>query len=260
VLSIRVEGEFLESYWSGDNRAILPSDTLRRHAMAERAANPATDPIALVEPIARRILAANPALERVSIDAVGQRWVRRGRHTFTSGGLSETAHISIGRDGAITRTGGVTGVQLLSTTGSAFTGFMRDELTVQTESLDRPLCGTLDATWTWAEDSHFSPAVGNDDIAERLIDACADRPSNAVQELLASAARTVLEQTNGLTAISMRFASLPIAANVFDGDPASHQSHEVGTGPLGVTEVTITRAHAVAAPSGTKSSDSEFMQ
>ncbi len=241
TLSIRVEGQFLASYLSGDNSAVLPSDTLRRHALAERARNPTSDPLDFVEAIARRILDANPALTIVKVMADARRWTALGRHTLTASPWMETVQVSAGRDGHVDRQGGVTGVQLLTTTGSAFTGFMRDDLTVQAESSDRPLCGSLDATWVYGPARSTSDPMVESDTIDRLLAACTDKPSNAIQELLTAAARIVLEQTPELETISLRFAALPISTNVFDDPNARQQTYEIGGGPIGVTAVTLAR-------------------
>jgi len=247
-LSIDVSGDFLESYREGDNRRILPSDTLRRHALAACAASPVAGAAELVAEIGRRVLAANDAFGAVTVHAEHEAWDAGGRLSFVrvAGGCASRA--TIRRAGAgfeIDASGSIRGLELLSTRGSAFAGFLRDALTTQTDAADRPLCGELDATWTHAAgaDAPTEP----ERVAEHLIDACADRSSNAIQQLLTAVAAEVLRRVADLSSISLRFAGLPIVpipAELLPPDlraSTAPRCFEIGTGPVGISEVTLAR-------------------
>jgi urate oxidase len=241
-VSVRVEGDFLASYVAGDNAAILPSDTLRRHALAAADADPAGAIEALLAALADRILAANPALIRVVASAETREWRRIGDHSFVLGPWRGSADARLDRTGVARLRGGVRGLELLSTTGSGFTGFMRDDLTTQAEASDRPLCGTLDADWTYREGRR--PAAGSAaTIVGRLTAAFADRPSNAVQQLLTDIGRDVLGTSGELATISLHFESIP-AAPIPAGlsAPGAGSAHELGVGAVGATDVALRRA------------------
>jgi urate oxidase len=126
--------------------------------------------------------------------------------------------------------GGVRGLRLLMTTGSAFTGFRRDALTTQHAAADRPLAGALDADWTFG-----AAPLPADEMVNALLESFADRPSNAVQQLLTEVGGAVLERWASLSTLGLRFESLPVTA-VGDG-----AAYEVGGGPLGVTSVVLRR-------------------
>jgi urate oxidase len=241
-LGVHVEGAFLASYRSGDNAAILPSDTLRRHALAACDENPTGTVEALLAGIATRILEANSALSGVAATAQTRQWQRIGDHSFVLAPWRASAEARSTRAGPVRLRGGASGLQLLTTTGSGFTGFMRDEVTTQAEASDRPLCGTLDADWAYVADRQ--PAAGlTDKIVGRLVSAFADRTSNAVQQLLTEIGGEVLEATAELASITLHFDSVPAVPipSVLSALDAGN-AHEIGVGPVGVTDVVLRRA------------------
>lgn len=245
TLSISVTGDFLESYSAGDNRAVLPSDTLRRHALAEidRHASEAGvsgsfgSVAGVLASIGRRILASNDALGSVTLDAIETPWVRRGATAFVRASWSETVHVVVERSGESV-SGGIVGLELLTTGGSSFTGFMRDALTAQSDAHDRALVGTLDATWNVAGTAVPVPAG----MVTRIVEAIGERASNGIQQLLHDAAAAVLAATSEIDAISLRFASQALsqipAELAFADSPSTF---ELGNGAVGVTEVALRR-------------------
>jgi urate oxidase len=240
-LGVHIEGEFLASYRSGDNTAILPSDTLRRHALAESEENPAGALEALLTGIATRILDANPALTAVAATAHTRQWLRLGDHSFARAHWRASAEARLTRGAPVRLRGGARGLELLTTTGSGFTGFMRDELTIQAEASDRPLCGTLDANWTYVAERQ--PKAGlTEEIVAGLLSAFADRPSNAVQQLLTEIGTAVLAATAELATIELHFESIPAAPiPTALSARAAGTAHEIGVGAVGVTDVVLRR-------------------
>jgi urate oxidase len=242
LLAVHVEGDFLASYRSGDNAAILPSDTLRRHAIAASDALPDGAVEALLAMIADRILDANAALSSAVVTAETRQWQRVGDHSFLLGPWRATAEARLTRGEAVRLSGGARGLGLLSTAGSAFTGFMRDELTTQVDAADRPLCGTLDADWTYLAGVQPASRLA-EKIVGRLLAAFADRPSNAVQELLTAVGGELLAATAELASIELNFdsvAAAPIPAAL--SATLAGNAHEIGGGAVGVTRVVLRRA------------------
>jgi urate oxidase len=233
TLSIDVSGELTESYAYGDNTGILPSDTLRRHALAAFGAQPAIPNGDLLATVGDHILAAADGLDSVSLATESRSWRRLGRHTFAAEGPRLITAATVTRQAPPVHAGGLRDVELLSTTGSSFTGFLRDPLTVQLDAVDRPLSGTLDADWTWA-----GAAQPTELIADALLAAFADRRSNAIQQLLTATARAVLDANAGLDRLQLRFDSLPITPLPAE---LAGAGFEIGAGPLGVTAVTLSR-------------------
>lgn len=228
TLSVEVAGALGASFRRGDNADVLPSDSLRRHALVELAGHPGHATDEQLAAVGARILGAAPALDTVAVAAESQAWQPVGQHTFTAGGRLQTA-VTTHRGGRLAATGRLHGLHVLMTAGSSFTGFLRDELTVQTGVTDRPLLGELEADWTG---DGTRPA----DVLDALVRSLADRPSNAIQQLLTEVGAGVLEACPTLATLRLHFASLPLAA--LDGAAA----YEVGAGPVGVSTVSLRRA------------------
>jgi urate oxidase len=69
--------------------------------------------------------------------------------------------VTLQRDGEAVVTAGVRGFRILKTTGSAFSGFLRDAYTTLPETRDRVMATTIDATWGYGpgEVDHGALAV-----------------------------------------------------------------------------------------------------
>ncbi len=232
VVDVQVEGQFLDSFLLGDNRAVLPSDTFRRHVLSEAGSHPDAPIEAVLDGVSASLLSANPALSAVTLTAALQPWVAVGQRTYVRSPWQRLARVRSARDCSPERTGGLQGLSVLATGGSAFTGFLRDALTIQVEATDRPLCGTLGGEWSYAFED--LPAAGvPGEIVDRIIATFADRPSNAVQQLLTETATSVLLATPGLATLTLHFESQPTTAVAL--------AYEVSGAPLGITEVTVRR-------------------
>lgn len=156
TIDVRLEGAFAAAYRDGDNRAVLPTDTMRGTCYAL-----ARDGIDSVAGFGRRLgarfLDASAAVRRATVTLVATPWQRiavDGRphpHAFTpaAGGQPVTT-VTVERGGEPVVTGGVRGLRLLKTTGSAFSGFLRDEYTTLPETRDRIMATTVVAAWGFA--------------------------------------------------------------------------------------------------------------
>lgn len=240
---VTVSGRFEGSYRSGDNAAILPSDTLRRHVLATAASTPEHALEAICHSASARLLDANPHIETALVEARERPWEPTGTHTFTPHAMMRVAACEWSRGTDPALRGGVEELDLLLTRGSAFTGFRRDALTVQPEAHDRPLGGTLSAQWGFASPEPPSPEASAQ-VGARLLAALTDRPSNAVQQWLTAAATAVLDATPTVSEIGLQFASAPIAplpAELAHASTAPHTAHERHADPVGLTEVRLAR-------------------
>ncbi|MEE8600705.1 factor-independent urate hydroxylase [Euzebya tangerina] len=152
-VQVRLHGDFDAAHTAGDNAAVLPTDTMRGtcHALA-RDGVPSVPAygIRLVE----RFLEASPAVATAVVELTVFPWERvvvEGQphtHTFRpAAGGRPTWRVSLTRGGAPEVSGGVSGARVAKTTGSAFSGFLRDEYTTLGETRDRIMATTIDAWW-----------------------------------------------------------------------------------------------------------------
>ena len=237
-LTVTAEGDFHASYLHGDNSRILPSDTLRRHALAQGELSQSAPVEHLIAAIAARLLDANPAFTAVRIEANSRTWCRTGSHSFQLAPWRSIAGLRLTRTGEHHVSGAISDLSILATTGSAFAGFLRDGLTVQPQSSDRPICGTLDTTWTYHEPPVTPIAPGA--MVANITAAFSDRRSNAIQQLLTEAGQRVLAQYRELASLTLAFRSLPLSP--LPGDlPGTRTGYaaEIGDSPIGLTQVEL---------------------
>jgi len=157
AVQIMLGGAFERLYTQGDNSLCVPTDTMKNtvFALAKKSdfASPEEFAAILVDHFLDRF--DQVAWAEVSIRQT--LWARipvGGKphdFAFTKGGSdSRTARVRAERGGELEVTGGLTGLEILKSSGSSFVGFLKDEYTTLPEASDRIFATTIDATWTYA--------------------------------------------------------------------------------------------------------------
>ncbi len=197
TVAVRFEGDYLASYTAGDNRDVLPTDTMKNTVYALTARGPVEEPEAFGLALAEHFLERNPKLHRVTIDVAEHLWGRidvGGRedgHAFIGQGPeSRTSQVKVDRQEAQVRAG-VADLLILKTSQSAFSGFPRDEYTTLPETRDRLLCTSLTATWRYDAGTAYGPAWHA--VRRTLLEAFANHRSESVQHTLHAMGQEVLE-------------------------------------------------------------------
>ena len=156
-LAVLVEGDFDAAHVDGDNTAVLPTDTMRGTCTA--LARDGIEHVAVyLQRVVDRLFVASPAITRIRMRAVSHPWERievdgvPHTHGFrpAAGGSSVTT-LTEERDRPPTITGGIQGLRLLKTTGSAFSGYPKDRYTTLPETRDRIMATTVESTWGTTE-------------------------------------------------------------------------------------------------------------
>jgi urate oxidase len=206
TVDVQLEGAFEAVYVAGDNRPCLATDTMKNtvYAIARQ------DPIAHPETFALRLadhFAGKPAVERVRISVAEHRWERLspgGRphpHAFVQGGDEQWTAV-VSRDRAAVRiVSGLTGLVVLKTADSAFSGFPRDELTTLPETEDRILATSMTASWTYRDGTTDFGA--RERIRAALLDTFATHKSRSVQHTLYAMGEAALAASADATEITL---------------------------------------------------------
>jgi urate oxidase len=208
TVSIRFEGEYDQSYTDGDNREVLPTDTMKNTVYALAAGNSVEEPEAFGRLLAEYFLDRNPRLRRVRVDLTEQPWGRiaigtreHGQAFVRHAAESRSATVQ-GQGDRITIGAGVKDLVILKSSHSAFTGFLRDEFTTLPDVADRILASALTATWRYrTTDLDFNltwRAVRN-----TMLEAFAEHDSRSVQHTLHAMARAVLDSVDAVTAVRL---------------------------------------------------------
>ncbi|MCC5949739.1 MAG: urate oxidase [Nitriliruptoraceae bacterium] len=153
-VEVLLQGDFAPAHVDGVNADVLPTDTMRGTCTA--LARDGVDPVAdYARRVAERLLEASPAARSVALEVVTTPWERLEvdgvghDHAFRpAAGGQQVLWFSLERDGeGPVVEGGVRGLKVLKSTGSAFSGYPTDRYTTLPETRDRIMASTVEARW-----------------------------------------------------------------------------------------------------------------
>lgn len=207
-VSTSLRGDFAAAHTHGDQSQVLPTDTQKNTAFAFAKKHGVASPEDYGLALAGRLVEATPAAtgatvkveefawDRIEVDGAGHdhAFVRRG-------GEVRTTEIVI--DGAATSVvSGLQDLTVLKSTGSEFTGFLKDEYTTLHEADDRILATALTARWRYAGQDGVDWNAAYGDVRALLLSTFATTYSRALQETLYAMGRAVLEAHDEIAEIS----------------------------------------------------------
>ena len=248
TVSIRFEGEYDQSYTDGDNREVLPTDTMKNTVYALAATNSVGEPEAFGRVLAEHFLERNPRLRRVRVDLTEQAWGRiavgareHGQAFVRQSAETRSATVQ-GQGDRITIGAGVKDLVILKSSRSGFTGFLRDAYTTLPDVADRILATALTATWHYrTSDLDFNltwRAVRN-----TLLEAFGEHDSRSVQHTLHAMGRAVVDNVDAVTAIRLVMPNkhhLPVDLTPL-GLPNRNEIFVPTDEPYGLIEATVMR-------------------
>jgi urate oxidase len=211
TIGIRLEGDFETAHTKGDNRKVLPTDTMKNtvYALAKRHAIESPEEFCLR--LADHFLARNPQISRVRIEAAETLWTRLAveanahPHAFTGSSNEKRTAALAATCKEKTLHAGIAGLVVLKTTDSAFEGFLKDEYTTLKEDRDRILATSICANWLYRESTvdfdHYWRGV-----RQSLLEAFAGHDSESLQHTLYAMGEAVLKKFPGIREIHL---SLP---------------------------------------------------
>jgi urate oxidase len=159
TIDVRLEGQFDDAYVSGDNAAVLPTDTMRGTVYALAGDGPVGEPEEFGLRLAAHFIHTVPSAGLATVELVAEPWARievggaEHDHAFTpAGGGKRTATVT--RQGTEDRVlAGVTDLVVMKTAGSAFEGFLRDGFTTLDDAAERILATAVTARWRYRDTS-----------------------------------------------------------------------------------------------------------
>ncbi len=191
AVDISLEGDFEESYLTGDNRKVVPTDTMKNTVYALAATHPLDSiesfAMALVGHFLARhahVTAATVAIEEVSWRRIEGPDVQKHPHAFIAAGTARrTCRVRDDRTTPRVETG-VTGLTVVKTTNSAFRDFVRDEFTTLPDVDDRIFGTAVEARWRYAVGTTTDWNDAFRTVCRTLVDTFASHKSLAVQQTL----------------------------------------------------------------------------
>ena len=248
TVAIAFEGNYDTSYTEGDNRDVLPTDTMKNTVYALAARDGACEPETFGTILGKHFMGRNPKLTRVNVDLIdhgwshiadgprehGQAFVRRGQEVRTARVVADRKGVAV--------TAGISDLIIMKTSRSAFADFPRDEFTTLPETRDRLLATALTATWSYSESDVEFGAVFRT-VRSSLLDAFARHDSLSVQHTLYAMADVVLETIDAVNSISLEMPNrhhLPIDLTRF-GMENRNEIFVATEEPFGLITATLSR-------------------
>jgi urate oxidase len=196
TLGVRFTGDFDAAHTKGDNRKILPTDTIKNtvYALARQY------PIEAVEDFSTHLiehfLTYNPHVEQVTVESSEHLWGRLtmgGKPhatTFLRARERRTALVTGTREGN-TVNAGIDDLLVMKTAKSGFESFMRDPYTTLRDSRDRILATTIRSHWLYDGDEiEFSPSWHS--VRQAILETFAEHDSRSLQHTLYAMGEAVL--------------------------------------------------------------------
>ncbi|HEV2489768.1 MAG TPA: urate oxidase [Candidatus Acidoferrales bacterium] len=214
MLDVRCEGDFGTAHTAGDNRNILPGDTMKNtiYVLAKQYPSEAIEEFALHA--IEHFLTYNPQMTQVEVTARERPWSRLtvGEKPDPSAfvaGLAErrTTRIHATRNETSVQSG-IEQLAVLRTAGAAFALFLRDPYTTLQETVDSLLSATVSASWAYAEPEASYSTVFHG-VRRTLLEAFAAHDSRSPQHILYAMGHAVLDNLDVIREIRISLAQMP---------------------------------------------------
>jgi urate oxidase len=194
-VSVALSGDMEAVHLTGDNAAVLPTDTQKNtvYAFARKHGIASPEEFALL--LARHFAGSQPTIHRARVSAEEYAWdrVQVTGHSFVRRGQEiRTALVTHSATGTYV-VSGLRDMTVLNSTGSEFWGYAKDEYTTLPETRDRVLATTVNAEWrhggeTPDWDGSYAEA------RRALLEAFAETHSLSLQQTLYAMGRRVLTE------------------------------------------------------------------
>jgi urate oxidase len=199
AVGIQFEGEFADSYTAGDNRSILPADTIKNtvYALAKLYAIESIEEFA--QSLIDHFLTGNAQVHKVRVEIAEHLWARipfGGKPhpwSFTPAGPERRTTVVTGTREVVIVEAGLENLQVVKTSGSGFEGYLHDPFTTLKETSDRILATAVKASWLYS-DNEIPFSVYWHGVRQAILDAFVEHESRSMQYTLQAIAEAVLER------------------------------------------------------------------
>ncbi len=208
-VDITLEGGFAASYTDGDNRKVVATDSMKNtvYVLARELDFVAIDPFA--QALAQHFVATYPQvsaaeisiqqtmLDRIALDG------QTHEHAFVGGRRDQrTCRVKVRRGERVEWWGGIAGLVVLKSSGSAFVDFVSDRFRTLPDTTQRIFATTIDASWRF-DDAQADASETYAAIRGQLLRCFADRHSLAVQQTLLDMGREALAAAPAIGEITL---------------------------------------------------------
>jgi urate oxidase len=226
TIGIRLRGGFETAHTKGDNKKILPTDTMKNTVYALARLHPIEAIETFCQQLIEHFLGKNPHVSQVHVEASETLWLRLpfgGKshdHTFTSPSVEKRIATASGTRTQKTICAGIEGLVVLKTTQSAFGDFLSDQYTTLKETRDRILSTVIRANWTYRGAGADYRTLWHA-VRQMMLETFAEHDSQSVQQTLYAMGQAVLENFDNILDINLSLPNkhyLPVDLSPFKMD------------------------------------------
>ena len=178
TVQVLLQGDVEAAHVRGDNSGVLPTDTMKNTVYGLAQKHLTRDLEAFAAVLCDRFL-EREGISAADVSVSQLIWNRIGPSGFV-GGSSERrlGQVVVGTNAGVWA--GVDGLVVLKTTGSAFSGFPRDEFTLLPETDERILATSVKAVWRYSDTPSDTTATW-ETAREAMIESFMGEHSESVQ-------------------------------------------------------------------------------
>ncbi|GAB1641819.1 factor-independent urate hydroxylase [Krasilnikovia sp. MM14-A1259] len=246
-VSVALAGDLTATHLTGDNSAVLPTDTMKNTVYAF-ARDGVGEPEAFGLRLARHFVQTLGHIDTATVTIESYGWQRLGPHSFQrSGDLTRTATVTVNPAGTQV-VSGLSDLVLLNSTASEFHGFVKDRYTTLSETSDRILATAVNARWRHTgADTDWAGSF--DGVRDALVSAFVNTYSHSLQQTLLSMGSVVLHRCSEVAEVRLALPNkhhylVDLAPFGLDNPGEVFMA---GDRPYGLIEGTVTRDDAPAA-------------
>jgi urate oxidase len=244
TVDVMLDGDFGAAHDEGDNSALIATDTMRNAVYVLAAKHDVAELETFGRTLVEHFVEAGPTVDRAQVRLVERPWARLGEHehAFQRAAGGERVAVVSGDGHTFRVEAGIDGLEVLRTTGSGWSGFVRDELTTLPETDDRILATAISARWVYAEGGIDYRAAWHA-ARDAILEAFGDHYSPSVQFTLRRMGRAVLKAVEAIERVHL---SLPNRHHLlYDlsrfGLENPNEIFHATTEPYGLIEGTVER-------------------
>ncbi len=214
TVNIQLEGDFESVHTKGDNRKVLPTDTMKNTVYVLAKENPVNTIEEFAVYTAKYFINNNTQVSKVYIEIEEKLWQRISAedpvstkqtehdHSFVSGG-EEKRTVKVTADNKeVVIISGITDLLVLKTTDSGFENYIKDKYTTLKETADRVFSTSIKAVWSYANQEVNYLSV-RDKVRKIILETFANHHSLSVQQTLYEAGKNVVEKVIDVIEISL---------------------------------------------------------
>jgi urate oxidase len=244
-VSVALSGDLAATHLTGDNRGVLPTDTMKNTVYAFAKEYGVGEPETFGLLLARHFVGSKPQVHRARIAVEAYAWERLGPHSFRRTADHVRSCVVTAGEPEVQVVSGLSGLVLLNSTASEFHGYPRDRYTTLPETTDRILATAVDAKWRHLP-GQVDWAASFLGVRDAMIDAFVNTYSYSLQQTLYSMGRLVLEARPEVAEVRLTLPNrhhYPVDLTPF-GLTNGNEVFVAGDRPYGLIEGTVTRDDA----------------